>query len=182
MLVTLDQSKTDPFRKGCTVRVYANGGVACPFTAFHEYMARVKSRRNHQPVFVHQDGRKVERQWVTNQLRKHLGALGYDPYQYAGHSFRKGGATSLAEAGVPDSLIKEAGRWKSVTYQRYIKVSHERIREAFGGLDPAGLGSGNPLQGFGGTLSPHHPPKTTINSIEFITSRAASLPRREANN
>ena len=32
---------------------------------------------------------------------------------YKGHSFRRGGATSLARVGVADSVIKTMGRWKS---------------------------------------------------------------------
>lgn len=39
---------------------------------------------------------------------------------FLGHSFRKGGATSLHEAGHPDSLIRMMGRWASFAFATYI--------------------------------------------------------------
>jgi hypothetical protein len=40
---------------------------------------------------------------------------------FAGHSLRSGGATSLAEAGVNPSTIQAIGRWSSDTFQIYIR-------------------------------------------------------------
>jgi hypothetical protein len=51
-------------------------------------------------------------------------------HQYKGHSFRRGGATSLARAGVQEHTIKKMGRWKSSAYQLYIDHSHVQIKEA----------------------------------------------------
>ncbi|KAF8591603.1 hypothetical protein K439DRAFT_1626974 [Ramaria rubella] len=37
-----------------------------------------------------------------------------------GHSIRSGGATALALAGVPDSVIQAMGRWSSETFRIYV--------------------------------------------------------------
>jgi hypothetical protein len=42
-----------------------------------------------------------------------------DASRYAGHSFRRGGATALKVAGVADSDIKRQGRWSSDAYRAY---------------------------------------------------------------
>ena len=45
-----------------------------------------------------------------------LGALiklGYSVQNFGLHSFRSGGATAAANAGVPDRMFKRHGRWKS---------------------------------------------------------------------
>jgi hypothetical protein len=157
---TLEQSKTDPFRHGAVVKVFKNSSVSCPFTAFDRYHALSSHKSDDWPVFTLKDGSKVDRAWVTNRLRSRLAAMGMNANDYSGHSFRKGGASSLAERGVPDSTIKQMGRWKSVAYQRYVTVSEEKIREAFE-VTPSGLGLGNPLQGFGGNVPLPHPPRTT---------------------
>ena len=49
---------------------------------------------------------------------------------FLGHSFRKGGATSLHEAGYPDSLIKIMGRWSSFAFATYIDTPLRMIIEA----------------------------------------------------
>lgn len=46
-----------------------------------------------------------------------------DPQRYAGHSFRRGGATALALAGVEHSLIQRHGRWASDSFRRYLDTT-----------------------------------------------------------
>ena len=43
------------------------------------------------------------------------------------HSFRIGGASAAASAGVPDSQIQILGRWSSDAYRRYIHVSDNLV-------------------------------------------------------
>ena len=43
------------------------------------------------------------------------------------HSFRIGGASAAASAGVPDSTIQLLGRWSSDSYLRYLRMSNETV-------------------------------------------------------
>jgi hypothetical protein len=56
--------------------------------------------------------------------------LALNKQSFAGHSLRRGGATSLALRGVPDHLIKVLGRWRSDCYQRYLETPLSSIKEA----------------------------------------------------
>ena len=46
---------------------------------------------------------------------------------YAGHSFWIGAATTAAEKGIEDSVIKMLGRWESSAYQLYVRSSREML-------------------------------------------------------
>lgn len=50
---------------------------------------------------------------------------------YSGHSFRKGGVTALAKAGVVDNVIQKKGGWKLDAFKTYTNL---------GPKDPTGLG------------------------------------------
>jgi len=48
---------------------------------------------------------------------------GFDDRRFTTHSLRYGGATALAAAGTPDSWIQTFGRWRSLAFLKYIKLS-----------------------------------------------------------
>ena len=61
------------------------------------------------------------------QSFKHLVAkCGLDWTQYAGHSFRRGGATYCFNLGVDPNLIKMLGDWKSDAYLLYDETTVAR--------------------------------------------------------
>jgi len=55
------------------------------------------------------------RSWFIRRLRHHFSS------DVGGHSLRSGGATALAEAGVPPHIIQAIGRWASDAFQIYIR-------------------------------------------------------------
>ena len=59
---------------------------------------------------------------IVQKLRSALRGIGLNESDYAGHSFRIGAATTAAERGFEDSLIKTLGRWESEAYQLYIRL------------------------------------------------------------
>jgi hypothetical protein len=56
-------------------------------------------------------------------IRRSAKNQGLDPTKYSPHSLRIGGATALAAQQVPDSTIQTLGRWKSLAFLQYIRVS-----------------------------------------------------------
>ena len=54
-----------------------------------------------------------------NLLKTKLSLLGYDASKYAGHSFRRGGATLALSCNIPAELVKIHGDWASTAYLRY---------------------------------------------------------------
>ena len=64
----------------------------------------------------------LSRSLFVNNVKMFLALAGIDPKGYSGHSFRIGGATTAASAGLMDWEIKVLGRWSSDTYQNYIRT------------------------------------------------------------
>ena len=100
----MKQSKTDQFRRGIDVFVGKTGDDLCPVSAVMAYLA---ARQGHPgALFRFQDGRLLTPARFTEKVREALEALGLHNDHYAGHSFRIGAATTAAECGLEDSLIK----------------------------------------------------------------------------
>ena len=57
-----------------------------------------------------------------SKLRTHLKQLNINPKDYAGHSFRRGGASFAYQSGVPIELIKALGDWHSDTVLIYLTM------------------------------------------------------------
>ena len=85
--------------------------------------------------FLHVHGWQSER--FMKAVRSAMDQAGIDSSRYAGHSFRIGAATTAAQWGVQDSLIKTLGRWKSAAYMVYICTPQETVCAVTGTL--AGL-------------------------------------------
>lgn len=117
MSVRIEQSKTDPFRQGTTV-VIANERAI-------QYMLQYLQFRNKPyarlPLFVGDNGQALTAGALVKFLQALIARANIpNAHLFLGHSFRKGGATSLHEAGHPDSLIKIMGRWASFAFATYI--------------------------------------------------------------
>lgn len=146
--VTLPRSKTS--KEPVDIYMFANGSDTCPAKAVATYMsARTKRRysiRLDSPLFAMEDGTPLTRKALTKALRNALVAARVPKAElYKGHSFRRGGATSLARVGVADSVIKTIGRWKSHAYQLYVDIDLNimcsaavqvgKLKAMFGGND-----------------------------------------------
>lgn len=53
-----------------------------------------------------------------------------DPERVSSHSLRIGGASALAAAGLPDYVIMDMGRWRSLAFLTYIRKSTEMFEAA----------------------------------------------------
>ena len=122
MSIHIKASKTDPFREGCIVRVAAVSDAVCPVAAMRNYL----SQRTyvHGPLFLLDQNCFLLRQDMVLLLRRCFPSNVY----LNTHSFRIGGASMAASAGIPDSQIQILGRWSSDAYRRYIHISDLSIQ------------------------------------------------------
>ena len=74
------------------------------------------------PLFIFQDGCPLS--WT--RLSSFLQAAGI-PGKFSGHSFGIGAATTGAQLGIPDHLIKTMGRWSSEAYLLYVHMPIDSI-------------------------------------------------------
>lgn len=123
--ITIKQSKTDPFRKGVDLFIGKTASDICPVKALLKYL--VVRGRAQGPLFIYEDGAYLTRQKLVDALRGVLKKAGLDPSKYCGHSFRIGAATTAAERGMEDAVIKTLGRWRSLAYLEYVKIPRERL-------------------------------------------------------
>lgn len=120
--IHLKVSKTDQERKGVSIFIGKTGDAICPVAAITAYLA-IRGHA-HGPLFQFKDNSP---DWFIQHIRTALSSLGYDPAIYAGHSFRIGAATTVAECGIEDSTIKALGRWKSDAFQSYVKIPRAKL-------------------------------------------------------
>ena len=126
MLVSIKQSKTDPFRKGCTLTIARSTTSICSVMAMRNYLLQ-RNPAPTGPLFTFTNGRWLTRANLTKELRSALNHFRLPAERYYSHSFRIGAATSAAAAGVPAWLIKVLGRWSSDCYERYIRTPQETL-------------------------------------------------------
>ena len=113
---TLPGHKADRLFEGSLVLIQSTelGDDAwAPFTRYLERRDRRFPLR--AELWLKEDGTIPTRAWFLRFLHHHLaGDIG-------GQSLRAGGATALAEAGIPPYMIKAIGRWSSDAFQIYIR-------------------------------------------------------------
>ena len=141
--VFIKQSKTDPFRCGHTITIHASGTSTCPVRALQIYVEAVLQPQDNSPVFT--DGRvsPLNRQHLTNTIRRLLQDTNYSKQNYSSYSFRSDAATTAAAVGIPDWLIKVLGRWSSNAYQLYVHSSPKMLQSVPALLAYANISSGN---------------------------------------
>ena len=129
LTVKVTKSKTDQYRKGNEVVISRSGKVSCPVLNLERYMALAGINTSHKtsdylfkPIVKVRSGYKViekvkplsytrARESIVGLLSKFVPATDIISL----HSFRAGGATSAANAQVPDRCWKRHGRWQSET-------------------------------------------------------------------
>ena len=116
--------KTDPFRQGVQIHLGRTYSKLCPIAAIHIYGKKGTSDGH---SFRFEDGRHLTRDRFVIAVHTALVILGINPSHYAGHSFRIGAATTVANSGLQDSLIKTLGQWESSAYALYIRTPKKTL-------------------------------------------------------
>ena len=128
----LHHTKTDVMNQGQFVYIYNHPGPFSAYSIFLKYLRDTAHRPAGSPVFMMdavdaRPQRYITRHIINACLKMKGAAMGMDVTYLSSHSLRIGGATALADAGVPDRDIQFAGRWRSDTFLRYIRVSLSRL-------------------------------------------------------
>ena len=74
-------------------------------------------------LWLTRDGLIPTRSWFMRRFRRFFGS------EFAGHSMRSGGATTLALNGSPPYIIQALGRWSSEEWQKYVR-NHAFLQQA----------------------------------------------------
>jgi len=123
--VNIKASKTDPFRQGVMIYLGGTHSPICPVAGVLKYM--VEKSFSKGSLFIFKDGRPLTHEQFVTAVRKALATAGVDTSKYCAHRFRIGAATTVAEWGIQDSLIRTMGRWESSAYLLYIRTPREKI-------------------------------------------------------
>ncbi|OBZ77411.1 hypothetical protein A0H81_02296 [Grifola frondosa] len=114
----LPSHKADPLFEGNLVIVQAVQDSPDPRSAFALYLSSRDALFPFRPeLWLRASGTVPTRAWFVHRLRTFFPISA----NISGHSLRAGGATSLAEAGVPPTVIQSLGRWSSDAWQAYIR-------------------------------------------------------------
>ena len=115
----IKRSKTDPAGQGVKVFIGRTGDDLCPVQALLDYL----NVRGDAPgaLFRWQDGSPLSQTRFVSAIRQVLSAANLPAEDFGGHSLRIGAATTAAAAGLDDSAIQSLGRWRSASYQLYIR-------------------------------------------------------------
>jgi hypothetical protein len=127
--VHLPKSKTDQLGARGPLLIVKNGTLACPWL-WCSWLWRMRPKPVLGPAFVTSEGDQASREWVLQEATRLLMRAGIQDLTPTGHSFRRGGTTSLAATGAPDYLIAILGRWKASTLQLYVEPSQEQLAAA----------------------------------------------------
>lgn len=96
----------------------------CATSAVLSFLRLAGSLPQDLPLFTYVDCGVVHlptQEKVRTKLQKLLTVVGLPASQYGTHSLRRGGATWLIMSGVPLSVVKDLGDWKSDRVSQYIK-------------------------------------------------------------
>jgi hypothetical protein len=122
MVIHIKQSKTDPFREGCNLSIWANNGRMCPVSTLRWYCMNC---HHSGPLFTFKDGTFLTRQRFSEIIQQCLPNINLNT-----HSFRIGGASTAHAAGISEATIQTLGRWSSDAYRLYLRYPGEAIQQA----------------------------------------------------
>ena len=125
--VTIKATKTDPFHVGMTIFIAVTGYPICHLRALEKYLYYCTCHKG--PLSQFSNSNYFTRQALASIVKKGLASYGISPSAYSTHSFPIGAASTAAVAGIPDSLIKSLGHWRSDCYQHYLWIDHKRWRK-----------------------------------------------------
>lgn len=121
--IYIKKSKTDPFRQGCTIKVWATYDYLCPVHTLHTYFSFFDQPNG--PLFQFSNGSLLTRNSFSDLIKQYSSQTNLNT-----HSFRIGGASAAHAGGIPDSTIQALGRWASNAFRIYLRLPDTTIQQA----------------------------------------------------
>jgi site-specific recombinase XerD len=159
--IFLAESKTDVFRQGVTIRVARTGTSSCPVALLRAQFDSAPNKSPTAPLFQKRGGLALSYRDLTAAIKTLTAKLGLTG-NYSGHSLRVGGATSLALMGFQDHEIQTLGRWRSLSYQLYVRSGPELANRASQAYARLRVASGT---GYYGGMSINQACSVTLDNI-----------------
>lgn len=126
LLIKVRWSKTNQYKeRGMIIPLPRTRDALCPVVACFQWFRLSPHADAEGPAF----GALTASEFVK-VIRTSLLPVVDNPSEYAGHSFRRGGACWAFEAGVPIEAIRQLGDWKSDAYTAYILPSTSSLGKA----------------------------------------------------
>ncbi|HAS09001.1 MAG TPA: integrase, partial [Acidimicrobiaceae bacterium] len=141
LLVALVRSKTDQEQAGRRVEiVYGNSADTCPVRAWRRWLEEsgIRDGPAYRPIDRHGNvsANRLSAQAVGIVVKRHTARLGHDTRDFAGHSLRRGMATTAARNGAAERTIMRAtGHTATETLRGYIEEGEQFSDPASGYLD-----------------------------------------------
>lgn len=117
--INIKQSKTDPFRSGCIIKLAAVGSSVCAVSALHHHLHSHPTGTG--PLFTFNNKTFLTRRKLNEILKTLLQPTPDKPI--SSHSFRIGAATTANAAGISTVTIQQLGRWASDAYKAYTRIT-----------------------------------------------------------
>jgi hypothetical protein len=134
-VIDILSAKNDPEHKGH--RMYF--GMAdlsdphqtyCITTVLWNYAKTALPTRGRSFFYVCNISWTLQQPYFNPSLKAMAVYFHLDPTRFSTHSLRIGGASALAAAGVPDYVILDMGRWKSLAFLAYVRRSTQMFEVA----------------------------------------------------
>ena len=102
---------------------YMQGHPLCPVTAITALLChQPRQLAASSPLLTLPAGQLLTQPAFLSRLRALLQACGLPASDYSGHSFRRGAASAMFQAGLPGEVIQIMGDWKSDAYKLYLDI------------------------------------------------------------
>ena len=122
--LALKRSKTCKHSSGVNLIIGCTESNVCPMLEFLKYRTMFDNEP-HTPLFLYKNHISLSRDMLVTNTRLYIAMIGINPDRYSGHSYRLGGATSMAASGFTEWEIMMLGRWSSDVYLRYIPLNYK---------------------------------------------------------
>ena len=119
----IDHSKGDQHKVGEWVYIARTREKTCPYRILRRYIRTTKPKKGtflfrglvkkKTGYVLSANNKPISYNTARDIVMKAVESIGMDKRNFGTHSFRRGGASTAANAGINDRLFKKHGRWRS---------------------------------------------------------------------